>query len=253
MDVCSIIQKPFKMSSNAATANPSQSNDEFGLLNTDALPQRPPRKKRRRPQEPALENTHKEENHATKPKLEENTSPTEPADAPPPLPDDLPAYRSAAEGDYKFEYLDHTADVQLHAWGANLKEAFQNVALAMYNYMTPLTGISITTDKERQQEEGNDNDNKTRQFYAQGHDMQSLVFNFLDEILFNFTTDFFVCKNIQVTSLDTEHWKIEAVGKGEVFDQSRHVSGTEIKAITYSAMQINETPNDAEIFVIVDI
>lgn len=235
------------MSSDAVIANPSQSGDEFGLLNTDALPQRPPRKKRRRPQEPSLDKSHTEENHATKPKLEENTTPTEPADAPPPLPDDhLPAYRSAAEGDYKFEYLDHTADVQLHAWGATLKEAFQNVALAMYNYMTPLTGISITTDKEH-------NDNITRLFQAQGHDMQSLVFNFLDELLFNFATDFFVCKEIKVTSLDTEHWKVEAVGKGEVFDQSRHVSGTEIKAITYSAMQINETPNDAEIFVIVDI
>ena len=33
-----------------------------------------------------------------------------------------------------FEYLDHTADVQLHAWGATLEEAFQNCALAMFNY-----------------------------------------------------------------------------------------------------------------------
>jgi SHS2 domain-containing protein len=31
------------------------------------------------------------------------------------------------------------------------------------------------------------------------------------------------------------------------------VCGTEVKAITYSAMQINERPGDAEIFVIVDI
>jgi len=31
------------------------------------------------------------------------------------------------------------------------------------------------------------------------------------------------------------------------------VCGTEVKAITYSAMQINETPGDAEVFVIVDI
>lgn len=41
--------------------------------------------------------------------------------------------------------------------------------------------------------------------------------------------------------------------RGERFDRERHVSGTEVKAITYSAMQILERPGDAEVFVIVDI
>ena len=41
--------------------------------------------------------------------------------------------------------------------------------------------------------------------------------------------------------------------KGAIFDRQKHESGTEVKAITYSAMQINETMNDAELFVIVDI
>lgn len=43
--------------------------------------------------------------------------------------------------------------------------------------------------------------------------------------------------------------------RGEVFDRAKHASGTEIKAITYSAMQVNEATawNDSEVFVIVDI
>lgn len=44
-----------------------------------------------------------------------------------------------------------------------------------------------------------------------------------------------------------------ARSRGERFDRQRHACGTEVKAITYSAMQVNEGEGDAEVFVIVDI
>lgn len=152
----------------------------------------------------------------------------------------LPEYRSNAEENQQFEYLDHTADVQLHAWGSNLSEALANTGLAMYNYMTPLSGLTINTSHDRT-------------FQAEGHDMQSLVFNFLDELLFIFSTEFFTCKQLTITELDRDNWKVRAEGRGDIFDRQTHESGTEVKAITYSAMQINETKDDAELFVIVDI
>ena len=51
-----------------------------------------------------------------------------------------------------------------------------------------------------------------RQYEAEGHDLQSLLFNFLDELLFTFSTEFFVCKQLRVTSLDRERWRITAEG-----------------------------------------
>lgn len=43
--------------------------------------------------------------------------------------------------------LDHTADVQCHAWGATMKDAFQNMAPCMMNYMTDLTLVNIDPDE----------------------------------------------------------------------------------------------------------
>ncbi len=44
-----------------------------------------------------------------------------------------------------------------------------------------------------------------------------------------------------------------ACRRGEVFDRQRHESGTEVKAITYSAMDVRQCGNEVEVFVIVDI
>lgn len=41
--------------------------------------------------------------------------------------------------------------------------------------------------------------------------------------------------------------------KGELWDKNKHPQGTEIKAITYSNMQVFPTDKGYEIFVIVDI
>ncbi|KAG2438545.1 hypothetical protein HXX76_005096 [Chlamydomonas incerta] len=150
----------------------------------------------------------------------------------------LPEYRSAAVGQFKFEYLDHTADVQLHAWGCDLAEAFEQCGLAMFNYMSPLEHVRLR---------------ETRTYRAEGHDLSSLLFAFLDELLFEFNTELFLAAAVHITRLDREAWVIEAEGRGERFDRSRHEVGTEIKAITYSAMSIAEREGDAEVFVIVDI
>eukprot|EP00959_Pyramimonas_sp_CCMP1952_P472038 9499403-Pyramimonas_sp.AAC.2 len=41
--------------------------------------------------------------------------------------------------------------------------------------------------------------------------------------------------------------------RGETFDRATHEQGTEVKAITYSAMQINEKEDRTDVLVIVDI
>ena len=124
----------------------------------------------------------------------------------------------------KYEYLDHTADVQLHAWGDTLEEAFEQCAMAMFGYMTdtgtvePLQTIEVET---------------------QGDDLQSLLFHFLDEWLYKFSADeFFIPQEVKVLNIDQRNFKIRSIGWGEEFSLSKHPQGTEVKAITYSAMQV---------------
>ena len=49
-----------------------------------------------------------------------------------------------------------------------------------------------------------------------------------------------VCRSIQVGPIDRTNWRVKCVGRGERFVDGVHEQGTEIKAITYSAMQIVE-------------
>ena len=65
--------------------------------------------------------------------------------------------------------------------------------------------------------------------------------------------EFFVCKRVAVLELDRDAFRIRSRGVGERFQLGRHEQGTEVKAITYSAMRITETPDRTDVLVIVDI
>lgn len=91
---------------------------------------------------------------------------------------------------------------------------------------------------------------------ASSEDLEGLLFQFLDELLFLFSAEpFLVCKKVEITKLDLETFDIECLCYGEEFTLGKHPQGTEVKAITYSAMSIinNEENGHFECFVIIDI
>merc|ERR1712018_662564 len=140
----------------------------------------------------------------------------------------------------KYEYLDHTADVQLHAWGDDLKEAFEQLAISMFGYMTEIDTVDMLEECD--------------EIVAEGHDMLSLIFHWLDEWLFFFSAEnFLIARKVKITEFDRENFRIKAVGYGETFDLDKHPQGTEVKAITYSNMQFYDDDKKHEIFVIIDI
>lgn len=56
------------------------------------------------------------------------------------------------------------------------------------------------------------------EFDVEGHDLPSLLFAYLDEFLYRFSTDGFICKRATVTTFDREASKLRVRGQGETFD-----------------------------------
>ena len=107
----------------------------------------------------------------------------------------------------------------------------------MFGYMTEIDKVEITEIQEIE---------------AQGEDMMSLLFHFLDEFLFLFSAEpFFIARKVKVISFDRDNFHIRAIGYGETFNLDKHPQGTEVKAITYSNMQVHE--KEHEVYVIIDI
>ena len=172
--------------------------------------------------------------------------------------DDMRAREDEDEDDTRarrgvqYAYKDHTADIQIHAWGCDLAEAYAWAALAMFDYMTPLEDCARVRTT------------RFKEIRASGHDLDTLLFAFLDELLFTFHTEMLICTAVQVCEFNRDEWSIRAVVGGTTFVDGETRQGTEIKAITYSAMKIIErgeiSKDDestgvhrAELFVIVDI
>jgi len=137
-----------------------------------------------------------------------------------------------------YEYLDHTADVQIHSWGDTFENALEELVAAMFGYMTRLS--LVQSSDENRTKCGAD------QVSASGHDAESLVFAYLQEWLSLFHETGFVARHVKVVNFDRDSWTIQSIGEGEIFDPARHTQGTEVKAVTYSSLQIQIQSSDEE-------
>ena len=124
----------------------------------------------------------------------------------------------------RFEYLEDeaTADIAVKSYGTTLGEAFVNMALAMFNVMTPLEKIEPKVE---------------RTFEVSSRDLGELLYNFLEEFLFVIDVENLVFSRISV-ELDEDKFELRARCWGEPFDLERHEAGVEIKAITYHLMEV---------------
>jgi SHS2 domain-containing protein len=141
-----------------------------------------------------------------------------------------------------FEFIDHPADVQVHAVGDTLEKAIEQCVLAMVETMTDLKAIVPEVCKEISME---------------ATDKELLLINYLSQYLAIFDIDQLLFSKIEIAKIHFDKKKrvytIHSKSWGETFNPEKHEMRTEIKAITYSYLKIDEKPQKTEIWIIYDI
>lgn len=122
----------------------------------------------------------------------------------------------------KFKFLQHTADIKFRAFGKSLKEVFENSALALSS--------AIYNGKTAEK--------KKFKIKAKGHDLESLLYNFLEEFIVLFDDENFLLSKVKKLKLDGKKFEIEAKVSGD--DVANYETSMHIKAITYNEMFIKK-------------
>lgn len=132
-----------------------------------------------------------------------------------------------------FEYVEHTADVGIRAWGATLGEAFGQAARGLVANIVDLSQARAVGEARVE---------------VEGETPERLLFRFLEEVLFLVQSRLFV-----LTEFDVElgEGRLVARVRGEAYDAARHGHIHEVKAITFHELAVRAQP--PEVRVIVDI
>ncbi len=139
----------------------------------------------------------------------------------------------------KYKFLEHTADAKFQAFGKNMEEAFGNAALAMF---------SIITDTKKIKEK------MKKGIAAEGHDLKSLLYNFLEELLFLIDTEHYLLNHVEDIKMHKKDGKyfVEAIAVGDRYSDQYEAHG-DIKAVTYNEMEIKEENGKVMVQVVLDL
>lgn len=135
-----------------------------------------------------------------------------------------------------FVILDHPADMGIEAYGKNLKEAFEQAAVALTSIILDISSVEP---------------NEIKIIEINASDYEHLLVKWLSEILYLYDGNNFVCSEFNIEELKPQYLKAEI--KGENFDNSKHYTKLDVKAVTYHQILVNENSERGIIRVFLDI
>ncbi len=138
-----------------------------------------------------------------------------------------------------YRYLEHVTDAFIEAYGDTIEEAFIFAAKGMLNIMFEFKNILGT---------------KKVEFRIEGADFYELLFNWLEKVLLLIAIDNQVISDFDIKILKLKSkYELTGYGLAESIDPSKHGYKTEIKGITYHAMEILQENSQKKVKFILDL
>ena len=139
----------------------------------------------------------------------------------------------------RYRYLPHTADVRFEAYGSTIEKCFANAVLAMFNIMTETDRIEKKTVKKVK---------------VSSESYESLLYDFLEEFLVLFDSEGFVPNSITINRIEKHDgiYRLEAEASGDT-DMEKYEIKPDVKAVTYSEMNIGKHDDEWVAKVVCDV
>jgi SHS2 domain-containing protein len=140
----------------------------------------------------------------------------------------------------RYDFLEHTADAYIAAYGRTLEEAFENAALATFEVMTDVNKVKPHVEDIVE---------------VEARDQSALLYNWLEELLvrFEITNNLFSRFKISVIEKTSHGLRLKAKIWGDSFDPNKHTQRVGVKAVTYHRMEIVKEPEAVTVKFILDI
>jgi SHS2 domain-containing protein len=125
-----------------------------------------------------------------------------------------------------YKEIDHTADVGVEIYGNSFEELLQNAMYALFDTIADFSTIRPEC---------------ARSIEVNGPDNESVLMNWLRELLFLFSVEEELYSDADFHSL--RDGKLRATVRGEKLDIARHHFKTELKAVTYHQFHLEQAGN----------
>jgi SHS2 domain-containing protein len=135
-----------------------------------------------------------------------------------------------------FEVIDHTADVGIIAYGADIEELFSNAGLALFSLITELESIENRFHLDLE---------------VRGEDIDSLLIEWLNELIYLFDVKHILFGRFDITNFT--HNVLQATCYGENFNAIKHTIKVGVKAATYHMLKFDKSDDGFQAQVILDI
>ena len=135
-----------------------------------------------------------------------------------------------------YRRLEHTSDIKVEIYGADLAELFTNAATCLFDLILDLKKVRET---------------QSVPVSLKSADLSELFLDWLRELLFFFSNQSLAIRRVEIGSI--EPTRVKATVYGEEFDAERHGLKVEVKTPTYHEYRIEKTEDGYRATVILDV